>query len=44
MSSRQFVASLAALYNRKFYNLKFEGDAAQAECVSRVEKGYVSVS
>jgi hypothetical protein len=28
----------------EFSNLKLEGDAAQAECVARVEKGFVSGS
>jgi hypothetical protein len=43
-SRRQFVAPLTAMYSHKFPNLKFEGDAPQAECVARVEKGFVSAS
>jgi hypothetical protein len=42
MSRRQFVASMTALCSHKFSNLKFEGDAAQAECAARVENGFLS--
>jgi hypothetical protein len=42
MSVHQFVTSSAPLYSHKFSNLKFKGDAPQAECVVHVKKGFVS--
>jgi hypothetical protein len=41
MSRRQFVALLTALYDHEFPNWKFEDDTALAECVARVENGFI---